>query len=133
MTDTPDRDDTTEKVILLVEDDAAVREFLQARIEMLGYKVIAAGAGQEALDLLRQRDDILLLFSDIIMPGGITGIDLAEIAGRDYPGVKVVLASGYAGTALFEDARLSPDVSVLSKPFRGRELKKKLEEVLGTS
>ena len=130
MTEAAAANDETPKVILLVEDDTAVREFLQTRMELFGFTVIAAGTGQEALDLLQQRGDITLLFSDIVMPGGINGIDLAQVVERDFPGIRIVLASGYAGKTLYEESRVSSRVSVLSKPFRSKDLKSKLDEAL---
>lgn len=117
--------------ILLVEDDPAVRDFLKLRMELYGYAVVPAGNGPEALERLHERDDIDLLFSDIVMPGGITGVDLAEIVERDFPGIKIMLASGYAGKSVSGGLDAAHRFPVLGKPIRGKELEARLAEILG--
>src|SRR3954454_24218645 len=89
------------EVILVVEDNADVREVTTAMIEDLGYSVIAADGPAQALDLLR-RHRVSLIFSDIVMPGPITARQMAERAALLCPGVKVLFTSGYAEMALAE-------------------------------
>ncbi|NKN33469.1 PAS domain S-box protein [Marichromatium bheemlicum] len=81
--------------ILLVEDDALVRETSRMRLETLGYRVIEAEDGEQALARLRERPEITLLFSDVVMPGGFSGPELAARARVLRPGLPVLLTSGY--------------------------------------
>src|SRR4029078_6676183 len=82
------------ETVLLAEDDAFVRAYAVSCLDSLGYRVIAAVDGQEALTRLNQGETPDLLFTDIVMPGGISGWELVERAQRMRPGLKVLLASG---------------------------------------
>ena len=116
--------------ILVVEDDAMVRAHLVGQLEDLGYQVVAAEAGQPALDILNSGEDFDLLFTDIIMPGGMNGRQLAEAAVQLRPGLKVLFTSGYTETAIVHQGRLDPGVHLLSKPYRRKDLAAKVREVL---
>ncbi|NMF84990.1 ATP-binding protein [Nodosilinea sp. P-1105] len=118
------------EVILLVEDDDLVRRYGQEQLRMLGYRVITARDGAQALDIIHQRADIDLLFTDVIMPGGMSGRDLAEAAQLIRPSLKVLYTSGYAENAIVHQGRLDPGVQLLTKPYRRAELAQKIRAVL---
>jgi len=115
--------------ILLVEDDELVREHVSAQLKSLGYDVVAAPNGPEALDLIR-RLAFDLLFTDIIMPGGMNGRQLADEAKTLRPTMPVLFTSGYTENAIVHHGRLDPGVHLLQKPYRRQELAAKLREVL---
>ena len=118
------------ETVLLAEDDAFVRAYAISCLESLGYRVIAAVDGAEALARIAQGARPDLLFTDIVMPGGISGWELAERAQRMLPGLKVLLTSGYAVETLAERGRLRADLKVLDKPYRKAELARRLREAL---
>jgi CheY-like chemotaxis protein len=100
--------------ILVVDDDLEVREILAETLVELGYGVVQAASGEEALPILRERSDIDLLISDVRMPG-MSGLELAEQAQARVPGLKVILISGY-----FLPQPIA--VRFLKKPFHMHEL-----------
>ena len=110
------------EVILLVEDDAMVRRYARNQLSILGYQVIDAVNGPDALDILRGHAAIDLLFTDIVMPGGMNGRQLAEAAKLLRPGLKVLYTSGYTENAVIHHGRLDPGVQLLTKPYRRHEL-----------
>jgi len=116
--------------ILVAEDDPFVRGYAVACLESLGYRAIAAVDGHEALARLGRTEGIDALFSDIVMPGGMTGWELAERARQVRPGLKVLLTSGYALETLAARGRLDPQIAVLNKPYRKAELARRLNEVM---
>ncbi|MCC5795156.1 MAG: PAS domain-containing protein [Chromatiales bacterium] len=116
--------------ILVVEDDRLVREHLVAQLRQLGYQVSSAADGQQALDLLKQEADTALLFTDVVMPGGMNGRELAEAARALRPGLKVLFTSGYTENAIIHQGRLDVGVQLLSKPYRRQELAAKVRKVL---
>jgi PAS domain S-box-containing protein len=118
------------ELVLLVEDDAMVRSYATRQLEGLGYRVLGASDGEEALALLVQRADIDLLFTDVVMPGGMTGRQLADAARVHRPGLPVVFASGYSENAIVHHGRLDPGVLLLSKPYRRAQLAAKLRQAL---
>lgn len=109
--------------ILVVEDDEAVREITVEIVRGLGYETLVARDGQEAVDILRRIDRIDLLFSDLIMPGELSGVALARQARLLRPGLPVLLVTGYAGLA----DPSAEEFPVMAKPFRTPEL----SQVLG--
>ena len=117
------------ETILVVEDDHRVRTTTVARVQDLGYDVLQAEDGKSALKILRRSPAVDLLFTDVVMPGGMMGGELVEEAKRFYPGLKVLFTSGYT-----EQASLQADVieggAVLKKPYRRPELASKLREAL---
>ena len=110
--------------VLIVEDEPDVLEIAVQIFESLGYNVLSASGADAALDLIRQQDSIDVLFTDIVMPGGMNGVELAREARRMRPSLKLLLASGYPMSAL-DNADLT-DVSFISKPYRWTELDEKL-------
>jgi CheY-like chemotaxis protein len=118
------------EVILLVEDNDLVRELAKSQLVDLGYRVLEATNGKEALQVIQERTDIALLFTDVIMPGGMNGSDLAQEACRLIPALKVLYSSGYAENAIVHQGLLDKDVHLLSKPYSRLELARKLRQVL---
>ena len=104
--------------MLVVEDDNDVRELSVDMLTGLGYRVLIARNGREALDFLRGSEPIDLLFSDVVMPGGISGHDIAGEARGLRPGLPVLLTTGYAGT----QGAAASEAPVIAKPFRLVEL-----------
>ena len=118
------------ETILVVEDQDDVREIAVALLEDLGYRVIAAGEGQDALTILRSATDIDLLFTDIVMPGGMDGIRLAEVACHLRPGLPVVFTTGYAEAAVLNQGDVKASSNLVSKPYRRAELAVKVRQAL---
>jgi signal transduction histidine kinase len=110
------------ETILLVEDNELVRAHTAAMLRGLGYIVFSAADGPAALDLLR--DGLLpdLLLTDVVLPGGMSGRQVADAAAHLVPQLRVLFTSGYPGSVLLEGGRLSPGVELISKPFRRSEL-----------
>jgi CheY-like chemotaxis protein len=127
----PDRaDDTPERgcgSILLVEDDEDVREVSAAILRRLGYRVTIAANGRQALSWLRGRDRFDVLFTDMVMPQGMSGVELAHQARALRPGLPVLLTTGHAGAA----DRDRDGFPVILKPFRPGELGRMLAELTG--
>lgn len=119
--------------ILVVEDDELVRQHLVGQLQSLGYRVSSAGDGPAALRLLETIDEIDLLLTDIIMPGGINGPELAERVLSLRPGTRVLYTSGYTENAIVHHGRVDPGVALLSKPYRRQELASKVRSVLDGS
>ncbi len=118
------------QLILLVEDEDLVRSYAQAQLEMLGYRVLVACDGSQALEMLRQHPDIDLLFTDVVMPG-MSGRELADAARELRPDLPVLWTSGYSDDALIHDGRLDPGVHLLRKPYRRGELARLIRATLG--
>ncbi len=116
--------------VLVVEDDELVRSHVSNQLEILGYRVTAASNAAEALDILAGDDAFDLLFTDIIMPGGMNGRELASRALQRYPNLKVLYTSGYTENAIVHQGRLDPGAQLLAKPYRREKLAAKLREVL---
>ena len=116
--------------ILVVEDDISVREHLVDQLEWLGYQVCHATNGNEALIVLQARDDIDLLLTDVVMPGGMDGPELAIKAMILHRDLKILYTSGYTRNATVLSGLLDPDVELLSKPYRRQDLASKLRNLL---
>ena len=125
------RPGTGHETILLVEDDEEVLAVAAESLRELGYKVLTAGNAAQGLEILRGDQPIDLLLSDVIMPGGMNGVQLAVEARRISPKLKVLLASGYTAAALSLEHGLQNNLDIVEKPFRHEELAKKLRLVIG--
>lgn len=112
--------------VLVVEDDPDVMESAVATLKMLGYDVLTAGDGLSALDTLRRGQPIDVLFTDVVMPRGMSGVELARAAIRLRPGLKVLLASGYPTSVLSAEHGHIDEFSLLTKPYRWAELAERL-------
>ena len=126
----PLRPATSGETVLLVEDDEDVLSMAVESLEELRYRVIVARNAREALDQIRRPERIDLMFSDVVMPGGMNGAQLAAEARRLRPEMKVLLTSGYVGE-LESDVSIGAELEVLGKPYRRDELASKLRVVLG--
>jgi PAS domain S-box-containing protein len=123
----PKSDSAVAGTILMVEDDIAVAELTSALLEYSGYTVRVAHTGAEAIDLLRRSDDIDAVFSDIAMPGGMSGIDLARLIRADFPAIPVLLTTGFGQQAWdLEEA----GIRVLPKPYDPDDVIKIINELL---
>jgi PAS domain S-box-containing protein len=111
-----------EETILVVEDDPLVRAFVIMQLKSLGYTILATGNGAEALNLIEQGADFDLLFTDVMMPGGMNGRQLAAEALKRRPSLKVLFTSGYTEDAMVHHGRLDPGVLLLAKPYRKSDL-----------
>ncbi len=121
----------TTEIILLVEDNDMVRDFAQTVLEVKGYKVLVASQGSEAIDLCRRYQGIIdLLVTDVVMPGGISGRQLAEQLLPLRPNLKVLYMSGYTDDAIVHHGVLDLGKAFLQKPFTPNMLTHKVREVL---
>ncbi|RUW90603.1 CHASE3 domain-containing protein [Mesorhizobium sp. M7A.F.Ca.US.010.02.1.1] len=120
------------ETILVVEDDARVRVSTTEAIRELGYTVIHAASGEEALQKLAERPNVGLLFTDIVMPV-MNGRKLAEEAVARMPQLKVIFTTGFTRNAVVHNGVLDHDVHFLAKPFTIEQLAAKLRDVLGTT
>jgi signal transduction histidine kinase len=118
--------------VLVVEDDPDVLDIAVSGLLDLGYDVKTAMDAHEALAILRASSGIDVLFSDVVMPGGMNGVQLAVEAQRICPELKILLTSGYAASALSQDHGLPETLEVLRKPYRHDDLAQKLRLVIGS-
>jgi len=118
------------EIILAVDDNAAVRSTVVRQLRGLGYDVREADGPQAALDILNGTDNIDLLFTDMVMPGGINGKALATKAREKRPDLKVLFTSGFPGASLTNSGELDRCDALLSKPYRKYELAKAIHEIL---
>ncbi len=114
----------------MAEDDSDVRSFTVEMLRELGYRIIEAPEGRSALRLLDANRDIVMLFTDIGLPDGMNGRQLADEARRRRPTLKVLYTSGYARNAIVHHGRLDPGVELLVKPFTYAGLAAKVRHVL---
>ncbi len=114
------------ETVLAVEDEPAVLSAAIENLADLGYRVLAARDAAEALDRLRSDERVDILFSDVVMPGGMNGVQLAVEAGRLRPGLRVLLTSGYTDEALAGQHSVPANVPILTKPYRREELAERL-------
>jgi PAS domain S-box-containing protein len=117
------------ETILLVEDDEQVRGFALSQLKSLGYNVLQARNGVEAMELIERHGQIDLLFTDVVMPGGMSGRQLADAARQRRPGLKVLFTSGYDAEAIVHHGRLDHGVQLLPKPYRRRELAQRIRSI----
>jgi PAS domain S-box-containing protein len=118
------------ETVLVVEDDADVHEYTVEMVSDLGYRVLSAEDGASALRLLDMHREIRLLFTDVGLPGGMNGRQLADHALRRRPRLKVLYTTGYARNAIVHQGRLDPAVEVIFKPFTYSELAAKLRRIM---
>ena len=116
------------ELILLVEDQEEVGDMAQAMLEELGYGVVRARDGGEALAIIDSRDDIDLLLTDIVMPGSLNGADLA-LQARSRAGLRAILVTGFADNAI--PSGQFERFDVLLKPYRMEELARRIRGALG--
>ena len=120
-------DVATSRRILVVEDDPMVAEVAVTVLQDMGHAVSLRSDAPSALALLREADTFDLVFSDIVMPGGMSGIELAEQIAETFPRLPVLLATGYSNAALAPGALRFP---VLAKPYSVQELSRRVTSML---
>ncbi|MDA9525246.1 ATPase [Bradyrhizobium sp. CCBAU 11434] len=118
-----------QETILVVEDDPLVQGYVIAQLGGLGYKTLIASDAEAALALVDQGAEFDLLFTDVVMPGGMNGRELAEAVLERRPGMKVLYTSGYTDEFV-HDGRLDTGVALLRKPYRRADLAQMIREVL---
>jgi len=115
--------------VLIVEDEPDVLDVAAQLFRSIGYEVATATNGVEAMSILERRTDIDLLFTDVVMPKGMSGIELARLARELRPGLKVIVASGYPIPALRERYGRIENLAFVNKPYRLAELVKGIKAV----
>jgi CheY-like chemotaxis protein len=108
--------------ILVVEDDERVRRLTRGRLEALGYVIVEAASGPEALALLTAGEPVSLVFTDLVMPGGMSGMDLCRHIRARWPQIRLLLTSGYSAELLDGEELSTLDLEVIRKPYRQVEL-----------
>jgi len=121
-----DADIERSPIVLVVEDDADVLDSTITMLAALGFEVLTAGDGPAALNRLRRERRIDLLFTDVVMPRGMNGVELAREARALRPEIKVLLASGYPMSALSSEQGLTDEFAFISKPYRWADLSDRL-------
>src|SRR5262249_42984129 len=116
--------------VLAVEDNPEVRRVVAAQLQELGYHVIEAANGEAAMRILQRGEPVDLLFTDVVMPGGMTGYDLARATRRMRPELKVLLTSGFPKTTIKDQHRAGEFNKLLIKPYRKAELAAKIRAAL---
>jgi CheY-like chemotaxis protein len=136
-TETVERRPATEEVpvargetVLVVEDDPDLRTLAVTLLSSLGYQVMEAGTGAAALERLESTTRVNLLLTDVVLPGGMNGRELAVEAERRAPGISVLYMSGYTENAIVHHGRLDADAELLQKPFRRADLARAVRKVL---
>jgi len=119
-----------QEIVLIVEDDALVRKYVITQIASLGYSTLEAANAAEALKIIDGGAPIDLLFTDVIMPGGMNGRQLVEEAQKRRPSIKTLFTSGYTENAIVHHGRLDAGVLLLAKPYRKPELAKMIRIAL---
>ena len=124
---------TTEETILVVEDDDDVRTYSVDILRELGYRVIEAHDGPSAIRLLERQARVDLLFTDVVLPSGLTGAEVAAEVCKLRPEIKVLFTTGYARNAIVHHGRLDAGVNLIPKPFTYAQLAAKVRDVLDSS
>ena len=120
----------TGETVLVVEDNPDLRTLSLARLKRLGYRVFEAESGPAALAILDSGEQIDLLFSDVVMPGGVTGYELARLARARFPSIRILLTSGYDAEPASAQGEASDDLKLLRKPYKQADLARAMRDVL---
>jgi CheY-like chemotaxis protein len=118
--------------ILIVEDDALVRQYVVTQISRFGYHTLAASNAAEGLAIINGAERVDLLFTDVIIPGGMNGRQLATEAVKRRPGLKVLYTSGYTENAIVHHGRLDAGVLLLPKPYLSSDLARMIRIALAS-
>jgi signal transduction histidine kinase len=116
--------------ILVVEDNDGVRDYACSVLRELGYKVHEAANAADAIALIEKGCDVDLLFTDVVLPGGVSGRQLADKVRQLNPALPVLFTTGYTRNAIVHHGRLDPGVQLLNKPYSQQELAQKISELL---
>ena len=115
-------------IILVVEDDDDVRGITETRLESLGYRVLSARSGREAIDLCKAGHSISLVFSDVVMPGGPSGYDVADWVRMNRPDIQIMLTSGYDDELAKNERNRA--AKMLPKPYSRSQLATAVQELM---
>jgi CheY-like chemotaxis protein len=118
------------ETILVVEDDPDVRAYSVESLRELGYVVLEAYNGPAAMEFLTEGGRIDMIFTDVVLPGGMTGADIVKAARDIRPRLKALFTTGYSRNAIVHHGRLDKGVQLLTKPFSYEELAAKIRDVL---
>ena len=118
------------ETILVVEDDDLVRNYVLVQLDSLGYSTLFASNAAEALAIVESGARFDLLFTDVILTGGLNGRQLADEVKKRRPGMKVLFTSGYTDNAIVHHGRLDADAILLAKPYHKADLARKIREAL---
>jgi CheY-like chemotaxis protein len=118
--------------ILVVEDDKNVRDIPVSILRNQGYVIVEAGDGKEAINRLKDGQPFDLLFTGVVLPGGMNGVEIAKEAKRIQPNIKVLYTTGYAENAVVHNEQLDPGVTLVNKPYSRVELLEKVRAMLGS-
>lgn len=116
--------------ILVVEDDESMRNISETILQDQGYEIVEAADGKEAIKHLQDGPPFDLLFTDVVLPGGMNGVEIVEEAKRLQPNIMVLYTSGYAENTVAHDGQLDSGVTLVNKPYRRAELLKKVHAIL---
>ncbi|MEI4263632.1 response regulator [Roseovarius sp. D0-M9] len=119
------------KHVLVVEDDDMVREHVVQQVASLGYEVSEAPDGPAGLAIVRESRNIDLMFTDVVMRGGMSGHDLAKAVEELRPELPILFTSGYKESDIVSADRLNQEFELLQKPYRRRELAHRLRKMFG--
>jgi CheY-like chemotaxis protein len=122
-----------DEIILIVEDDPLVRDYVNTQVRSLGYAALSAANAEQALDIIRGAAPIDLLFTDVIMPGSMNGRQLVEEALKLRSDLKVLYTSGYTDNAIVHHGRLDSGVLLLEKPYRKADLARMIRAALSAT
>jgi len=121
------------ETILVVEDERDLRVYTTEALRELGYRVLEAADGHAALGLVDRHPEIDLLFTDVVLTGGMNGRNLADEAARRRPGLPVLFTTGYTSNAIVHHGRLDPGMPLIGKPFTYAELAAKVRRILDSA
>jgi CheY-like chemotaxis protein len=130
LSDEPSPEAALEETFLVLEDDEDVRSYSVEILRELGYRVLEAHDGLSALRVLDQHARVDILFTDVVLPGGMTGAQVAAHARALRPKLKVLFTTGYARNAIIHHGRLDKGVQLITKPFSFNDLAAKIRDVL---
>jgi CheY-like chemotaxis protein len=119
-----------DETVLVVEDDCDLRSLVVSQLKELGYRVLEAPDGPSALSTVKSDVRINLLFTDVVMPGGMTGGQLARETRQFRPRMRTLFTSGYTQRSIVHQGKLDPGAPLLSKPYKPQHLALKIREVL---
>ena len=117
-------------IVVIVEDQPDVRQIARRQFEDIGFMVLEAGTAKEAMEVFARHAKVDLLFTDIMLPGGMLGPELAAELRRQRPDLKILFASGYSEKLAMRPGGIAPDEHLLSKPYRKKELEQMVRRIM---
>lgn len=129
-----ENNDNNGHTILIVEDDESVLELAVNMFEFAGYSVLTANNASDGIETFQSHPEIDLIFSDLILPGGVTGVEMAKTILNDKPDTLFLLVTGYSdkGKALSEKTQHMPNVEFIAKPYDIDEVTEKVDSLIAT-